>query len=149
MFATTFIFSTLMLATYGQKACVDYKICSKENSYCGCAGTIHIGVGTSWESREVAVGSKCSHNTMRLDDPAKGYYKYCICDPENKTPNYNLEECAEEGETCECDGGLVFYGVHSTWNQNREMGSALCAKTVFGNIPFGPKKTCVCVKEME
>ena len=145
MFATAVVFSILMLATYGQ-VCPNYNICAKENSYCGCAGTIHIGVGTAWETKAVSVGSKCRHSTMRLNDPAPGKYKYCVCDQENLSRSFNLEFCANEGGDCSCDDGLVWWGVHSTWTHNRVMGSTKCDRTVFGNVPFGPKKTCLCMK---
>ena len=143
MFATVVVVSILMLAIYGQ-VCPDYSICAKENSYCGCAGTIHIGVNSAWESKAVSIGSKCSHYTMNLDDPAKGVFKYCICNQESSAPSLNLEPCAKEGEYCNCDGGLVWYGKFSTWKSNRQMGSANCDRTVFGNVPFGPKKDCLC-----
>jgi len=145
MFATAVVLSILMLSTYG-KVCPDYQVCAKENSYCGCAGTIHIGVHTSWGSKAVSVGSKCRHHTMRLDDPDKGEFKYCICDQET-APSYDLEKCAKEGEYCNCDGGLVWYGFRSSWTHHREMGSTNCDSTVFGNVLFGPKKECLCVKE--
>ena len=145
MFATAVVILIVMLVTYG-KVCPDYNVCAKENSYCGCAGTIYIGVNTAWRSKAVSIGSKCRHFTMRLDDPAKGKFKYCICDQENLSRNFNLEFCANEGGYCSCDGGLVWYGFHSTWTHNRVMGSTNCDSTVFGNVLFGPKKVCLCVK---
>ena len=145
----SFLFSILIVAIYGVNGAANpnYNVCAKENSYCGCTGTIHIGVNTVFYSKAVSDGSKCKHSTMGLDDPAKGEFKYCICDQENLSRDFDLEFCAKEGEYCNCDKGLVWYGFHSSWTHNSVMGSTNCQRTVFGNDRIGPKRACICVSE--
>ena len=152
MFGTAFLFSILMVAEYGingEEVNPTYNVCAKENSYCGCAGVIHYGVNRAWVSSSVeTAGSMCKHSTLNLVDPAKGKYKYCICDPENIGHFFDLEFCAKEGEYCSCDQGLVWYGFHSSWTHNREMGSATCSRALTdNNVPWGPTRACVCVSE--
>ena len=148
MFGTAFIFSILMVAAYGGAVNPNYNVCAKENSYCGCTGTVHIGVNTAWDSKAVPLdtaGSMCKHSTMNLGDPAKGEFKYCICDQENLGRQFVLEFCANDGEYCSCDQGLVWYGYHSIWEHHWQMGSATCSRS---NIRRGPRIACVCVSEV-
>ena len=148
MFATAF--SILLVAIYGINGEVspNYNVCAKENSDCGCTGTIFIGENTAWDSKEGVSGvSKCKHSTLNLPDPAPGKFKYCICDKENLGRTVDLEFCASETDYCDCDG-LVWFGFHSSWTHNSKMGSTNCDRAVFGNPRRGPRRECLCAKEI-
>ena len=49
----------------------------------------------------------CSTRAFGGDDPATGRAKQCFCEPDYKDEPFR---CSEDGGTCQCKNGNVFYG---------------------------------------
>merc|ERR1719264_2469284 len=91
---------------------------------------------SAYLSKSVQGQIDCSYHGMG-GDPLGGYYKYCLCKPEQ------AHVCADdENKVCSCNG-LVFYGKKYVSNKpgsgamttlNQLKSSAYLSKSVQGQI---------------
>ena len=105
--------------------------CADEGGTCKCEGTVYLGrkfasdetdQTTSFEqliadnhaTRFVSGEIECraAHIASDGSDPLPYVSKYCFCKPEIPAlPKPGTAQyCADEGGTCHCDGGTVYYG---------------------------------------
>ena len=80
--------------------------CASEGEICSCEmGYVWYGAGSKWVGKDMRGSGECSND--EFSDPLYGVVKKCFCVKSNP-PSRAI--CAKEGEYCQCDAGLVWYG---------------------------------------
>lgn len=117
--------------------------CAHQGEQCICNGDVYYGAGEDYVVRRTDDHLHCSADMFQKEgqpEVLSGSHKICVC----VGTDYDLgRRCADEGDTCECTGGVT-YGARGFYDSTIVDGSIVCNNDNFGDPVPGITKHCYC-----